>query len=216
MNSEGGSAAHSWHSWWKEEKGYMSRLRLAEKTTVRDKHKTLLFFSAHIFSLCFLSSFPFYIFKFIYLHFLSCVFQVLWRAAIYIVLSVGISGFRDLNAEKMTKFLHMVLISGGSFVGLLYVDWLGACGQSRCTPRPTALTRFLKIPLVLILISSFVVFISRDSFLLHVSEKKIHLYSHKHHVFFVIILNPSSICFISILRCVVVYITYVQPSIQWE
>lgn len=35
MNSDGGSAAHSWHSWWKEEKGYMSRLRLAEKTTVK-------------------------------------------------------------------------------------------------------------------------------------------------------------------------------------
>jgi len=32
--SSGGSAAHSWMSWWIEEKGYLVRLRAAEKTTV--------------------------------------------------------------------------------------------------------------------------------------------------------------------------------------
>jgi callose synthase len=125
MNSDGGSAAHSWRSWWKEEKGYMSRLRLVEKTTV------------------------------------------LWRAVIYIVLAVGISGFRDLSSEKIVKFFHMVMITGGSFFGLLYVDWLGGCGKGRCTPNPNALTRFLKIPLMVTTITSFAVFISRDAFLLH-------------------------------------------------
>eukprot|EP00615_Pteridomonas_danica_P011666 CAMPEP_0114334276 /NCGR_PEP_ID=MMETSP0101-20121206/4269_1 /TAXON_ID=38822 ORGANISM="Pteridomonas danica, Strain PT" /NCGR_SAMPLE_ID=MMETSP0101 /ASSEMBLY_ACC=CAM_ASM_000211 /LENGTH=1491 /DNA_ID=CAMNT_0001465485 /DNA_START=2711 /DNA_END=7186 /DNA_ORIENTATION=+ len=125
MNSDGGSAAHSWRSWWKEEKGYMSRLRLAEKTTV------------------------------------------LWRAVIYVVLAIGISGFWDLDSGHILKFMHMVLITGGSLIGLLYVDWLGGCGQGRCAPKPSAWTRFLKIPLILTLISSFAIFISRDSFLLH-------------------------------------------------
>ena len=34
INSEGGTAAHSWPSWWREEKGYMTRLRAPEKATV--------------------------------------------------------------------------------------------------------------------------------------------------------------------------------------
>jgi hypothetical protein len=99
--------------------------------------------------------------------------KVLWRAAIYIVLAVGVSGFRELNSDRITKFCHMVLISGGSLVGVLYVDWLGSIGHHRCAPRQTAFTRFLKIPLVITLIGSFVVFISRDSFLLHVMKMMI-------------------------------------------
>lgn len=34
ITSDDGSAAHSWAAWWREEKGYLVRLRLAEKTVV--------------------------------------------------------------------------------------------------------------------------------------------------------------------------------------
>ena len=147
INSVGGTAAHSWPSWWREETGYVARLRAAEKITV----------------LC--------------------------RACLYLVMAYGVAG-PNLTRRRLLRFGHMLLVSGGAFAVLVYGNWLGGftvkprtrdhdgAGASGggfsafgcvLAPRPSAVTRFLKVPAMALLLASLAYFTTQDGFLLHMA-----------------------------------------------
>lgn len=152
ITSDGGTAAHSWKSWWREEKGYMVELRPMEKTTV------------------------------------------LFRAAIYLGLAAGVCGEENLSAARLLRFGHFLAVTAGCAAVALYADWLGGCtvrrapgsggsyepigengsgssggGGFSCTPRPNALTRFLKIPATVGVFVALWQFLVADAFLAHMA-----------------------------------------------
>ena len=127
MSSDGGNASHSWNSWWREDKAYISNLRFAEK------------------------------------------FVVLSRAVLFVVLAFGVTGSENLEMDHLAKFSHFLGYFGVCLAGTMYIDYLGCAASCSCSPRPTAMTRFLKIPFTVCLITTCVYFFSKDRFFIHMA-----------------------------------------------
>jgi len=120
IRSEGGSATHSWPSWWREEKSYMASLRLAEKTTV------------------------------------------VFRALLYLVLAVGVTGPDNLTPPRLVRFAKVLVLLGGMLVALVFMG-----RGSFASPGTRATMRLLKYPLAVGLAVSALSLVLKDKSMIH-------------------------------------------------
>jgi hypothetical protein len=166
ISSDGGTAAHSWPSWWREEKGYMVRLRLAEKGTVLVRAVVYLGMAYGVTGPDNLS--PKKLLRFghmvlvsggafcvlVYGHWLGgCTVRPRYAA------TQG-EGGGSSGAQQQPGGRHGHGGDGAPPLSVGVGGWV-------CTPRGSTLTRFLKVPAMALLLSSLVVFLTRDGFLLH-------------------------------------------------
>lgn len=151
ITSEGGTAAHSWKSWWREEKGYMVELRPLEKTTVLFRAAIYLGLAAGVCGAENLSATRLLRFG----HFLAvtagCAAVALyadWLGGCAVRRAPGGGGYEPVGEERRQA---------------------GAGAPFACAPRPNAFTRFLKIPATVGLFVALWQFLAADKFLVHMA-----------------------------------------------
>ena len=154
ITSEGGNAAHSWKSWWREEKGYMVSLRPMEKTTVLFRAAIYLGLSAGVCGEENLSATRLLRFG----HFLA-ITGACAAIALYADWLGGCTARRSFTGRS----------SGYEMIGQASSGSDSSSFGYACTPRPNAFTRFIKIPATVGLFVALWQFLATDAFLAHMA-----------------------------------------------